>query len=279
MNRRQCLKLLASSSTALVLGGAGYGFYEASSVRVERPTYALPNLPPSFDGLRVAFLSDILHGPYAEADYLSSIVRTTRLLTPDVIVLGGDYALRDAQYIRPAFDELAKLRAPLGVYGVLGSHDYRLGVDEVRTEMKRAKVTDLTNAGVWLTRGKDRLRLMGVDDVEKGKPDVAGAFGDMTVKDAGVLASYNPAFAEAVRDSRIGLVLSGSTHGGQVRVPGVGSPWLYSDAAKKYRAGLVQAPETMAYVSRGLGVSGLPVRLGCRPELTLLTLKAPTGGA
>lgn len=279
MNRRQCLKLLATSSAAAVLGGAGYGFYEAGSVRVERPTFALPNLPPSFDGLRVAFLSDILHGPYGEADYLTSIVRTTRLLTPDVIVLGGDYALRDPQYIRPAFDELAKLRAPLGVHGVLGSHDHRLGAAAVREEMRRANVTDLTNAGVWLTRGKDRLRLMGVDDLEKGKPELEPAVGDMTRKDAGLLASYNPAFAEAIRDPRVGLVLSGSTHGGQVRVPGVGSPWLYSATAKKYQAGFVRAPETTVYVSRGLGVSGLPVRLGCRPELTLLTLKTQAGGA
>ncbi len=275
MNRRRCLKLIASGTAALALGGTGYGFYEANHIRVERPTFALPHLPMAFDGLRVAFLSDLLHGPYTDTAYLTTIVRTTRMLDPDLILLGGSYVLRDRRHIRPCFTELGKLRAPLGVFGVLGSHDYRHGVNETRLEMRGAGVQELTNAGVWLKRGDTRLRLAGVDDLTKGQPNLSPALGDATPTDACVLLSYNPAFAEGILDFRVGLVLSGSTHGGQIRLPVVGSPWLYSDADQKYRAGFVQAPETTVYTSRGLGVSGLPVRLACRPELTLLTLRSP----
>ncbi|QEL14497.1 metallophosphoesterase [Limnoglobus roseus] len=275
MNRRRCIKLLASASAALALGGTGYGFYEAVHVRVERPTVTLSRLPKTFDGLRVAFLSDILHGPYTEADHLTTIVRTTRMLDPDLILLGGDYALRDRRHIGPCFAELGKLRAPLGVFGVLGTHDYRLGVDETRAEMDRAKIVELTNAGVNLKRGEDRFWLAGVDDMEAGRPELNDALRGIPYGDACVLLSHNPAFADTIQGNRVDLVLSGATHGGQVRLPLVGSPWLYSETDRKYRAGLVQAPETRVYVSRGLGVSGLPVRFHCRPELTLLTLRSP----
>jgi hypothetical protein len=270
MNRRACLKYLASSAIAAGLGGTGYGFFEASWVRVEKPTFRLPNLPPALDGLTVAFLTDIHFGPYNDLDSIRSLVRTTNLLDPDVIVLGGDYAVRDRKYIAPCFDVLADLRAPHGVFGVLGTHDYRHGVEETRAAMRTAKVTELTNAGVWLKLGDGRLRLAGVDDLERGKPALGPALGDAAAKDACVLVSHNPTFAESIRDPRVGLVLSGHSHGGQVRLPVVGSPWVGS--GQKYRAGFVQAPETKVYVSRGLGVSGLPVRFGCRPELTLLTL-------
>ena len=255
MNRRRFFQTLVPPATALVLGGTGYGFYEASHVRVEKPTFALPGLPASHDGLTVAFLTDILHGPYQDDEFLRAIVRTTNLLDPDVIVLGGNYALRDAKHIRPCFDLLKDLRAPYGKFGVLGSHDHRLGADAVRDGMKRAKIADLTGSGAWLACSKE-VRLSGADDPETGDG-------------ARILVNNDPEIAESVRDPRVGLVLGASSRVGQVRVPGVGSPW-----AGKYVAGYVKAPETTAYVSRGLGVAGVPVRFGSRPEITLLTLRA-----
>lgn len=253
MNRRQFLRVLAPSAAALAFGGAGYGFYEASSVQVEQPSFALPGLPAEHDGLTLAFLTDILHGPYQDDEYLRAIVRTTNLLDPDVIVLGGNYALRDAKHIRPCFDLLKELRAPYGKYGVLGAHDHRLGADAVRDGMRRAKIADLTESGAWLACSKT-IRLSGADDPEPGNG-------------VRILVNNDPAIAETVRDRRVGLVLGASSRVGQVRVPGVGSPW-----AGKYVAGFVKAPETTAYVSRGLGVAGVPVRFGSRPEITLLTL-------
>ncbi|MBL8867179.1 MAG: hypothetical protein KF873_20190 [Gemmataceae bacterium] len=255
MNRRRFLQMLAPSAAALAFGGAGYGFYEASSVSIERPTFALAGLPKPLDGVTVAFLTDILHGPYQDDEYLRAIVRTTNLLDPDVIVLGGNYALRDPKHIRPTFELLKDLRAPMGKFGVLGSHDHRLGADAVRDGMKRARIADLSDAGAWLARGRERIRLASADDTESGT-------------ESRILVHNDPAIAETVRDPRVKLVLGSINRGGQLNVPGVGSPW-----AGKYAAGFVKAPETMAYVSRGLGVAGLPVRYGSRPEITLLTVR------
>jgi uncharacterized protein len=254
MNRRRFLQFLAPSAAAVVFGGAGYGFYEASSVQVEHPSFAIPGLSREFDGFTIAFLTDPLHGPYQDDEFLRSIVRTTNLLDPDVIVLGGNYALRDAKHIRPCFELLKELRAPLGKFGVLGSHDHRLGADAVREGMRKAKIVDLTGSGAWLARGRDRLRLASADDAESGT-------------ESRILVHNDPAIAETIRDPRVKLVLGSINRGGQLNVPGVGSPW-----AGKYAAGFVKSPETMAYVSRGLGVAGLPVRYGSRPEITLLTL-------
>ena len=275
MNRRTFLKTGIAAAVTLPAVGVGYGFAESDSVRIERVTRPLPNLPKSFDGLRVAFLTDLHHGPYTHLEFISRIVRTTLSLQPDLILLGGDYSLRNWKYIRPCFDTLAGLSAPLGVFGVLGNHDYWHGLDDTRAGMRRAGIAELTNSGTWITNGTDRFRLGGVDDLWCGRPDLEAAVGEATHRDAVLLVSHNPDFAETMRDNRVGLMLSGHTHGGQMIVPGMKNPFIPSRYGQKYSHGLVEAPRTTVYVSRGIGLTGLPVRYNCPPELTLLTLTAP----
>lgn len=272
MNRRAFLKAAAVAAVGMPTVGVGYGFAEAGSVRIERRTVRVPRLPSAFAGLTVAFLTDLHHGPYTTLEFVAGVVRTTLSLQPDLILLGGDYSLRDRQYIAPAFDVLASLSAPLGVYGVLGNHDYVHGLSETRAGMRRAGIRELTNAGEWLRLGGERLRLGGVDDLWRGSPDLAPALGDATPDDACILVSHNPDFAETLTDRRVGLVLSGHTHGGQVILPGMTNPFVPSRYGEKYSHGLVEAPATTVYISRGLGLTGLPVRYNCPPELTLLTL-------
>jgi predicted MPP superfamily phosphohydrolase len=229
-------------------------------------------LPASFEGTTVAFLTDIHHGPFTNLDYVAAVTRTTLALQPDLIILGGDYSLRDGKYIRPCFDVLSALKAPLGVFGVLGNHDYWHGLAQTREGMKAAGVIELTNGGEWVTRGSDRFRLGGVDDLWTGRVDVKAALGYATRDDACLLISHNPDLAETLRDPRVGLMLSGHTHGGQVVFPTGGAPWIPSRYGQKYLHGLVEGPETRVYVSRGLGTSGVPIRIGSRPEINLITL-------
>lgn len=274
MNRRTFLKAAFAAAVPAPLAAASYGMFEASWVQIERPTLPLPRLPKNFDGLRVAFLTDIHHGEFTSLDFVTSVVRTTLTLQPDLVLLGGDYSYRDAKYIRPCFEVLAALKAPLGVFGVLGNHDYRPGLEETRAGMKAAGIVELTNAGVWLERGTSRLRLGGVDDLWCGQPDVRPAMGDATANDAGLLVSHNPDFVETLRDGRVGLVLSGHTHGGQGVIPGYGAPIVPSRYGQKYLRGFVEAPATKVYVSRGLGTVTGPMRYNSRPELTLITLRS-----
>ncbi|HUR54705.1 MAG TPA: metallophosphoesterase [Gemmataceae bacterium] len=274
MNRRTFLKAAIAAAVPAPVAAASYGLFEANWLKVERPTLCLPNLPRAFDGLRVAFLTDIHHGPFVSIDYVTSVVRTTLSLNPDLIVLGGDYSYKHAKYIRPCFDALSGLKAPLGVYGVLGNHDYWHGLSETREGMQAAGIVELTNSGVWLERGTSRFRLGGVDDLWAGKPDAAPALEYATTSDACLLISHNPDFAENLRDRRVGLILSGHTHGGQAVLPVVGAPFIPSRYGSKYLRGRVEAPATTVYVSRGLGTVAGPMRYGARPELTLVTLKS-----
>lgn len=274
MNRRAFLKAAVTAAIPAPLFATSYGMFEACWLQVERPTLPLPRLPRAFDGLRVAYLTDIHHGPYTELSYVSTVVRTTLALQPDLILLGGDYTHRDARYIAPCFEVLADLAAPLGVFGVLGDHDYRHGLAETRSAMARAGIVELTNRGVWLQHGTNRFRLGGVDDLWFGAPDVKAAMGDARASDAGLLVSHNPDFAETLRDPRVGLVLSGHTHGGQAVLPFAGAPIVPSRYGTKYLRGRVEAPTTTVYVSRGLGTVVGPMRYGSRPEVTLITLRS-----
>ena len=98
------------------------------------------------------------------------------------------------------------------------------------------------------------------------------ALGDATTNDGVILLSHNPDFAEMVHDSRVGLMLSGHTHGGQVVIPGFGAPIVPSRYGQKYLGGLVQGPSWQVFVSRGIGTVSPPIRFSCRPEIVLITL-------
>ena len=273
MNRRFFLKAAAAAALPGSAAAASYGLYEAGWVEVARPVLPLPRLPRAFDGMTVAFLTDIHHGPFTSLEYVASVVRTTLTLRPDLILLGGDYSLKNGKYIAPCFDVLAGLRAPLGVFGVLGNHDYWHGLDETREGFRTSGITELTNRGMWLTRGACRFRLAGIDDLWMGRPHVGTAVGDATPEDACLLLSHNPDVAEKLCDPRVGLVLSGHTHGGQVVFP-TGAPFVPSHYGQKYLHGVCHGPRATVYVSRGLGCVSIPVRVGSRPELTLVTLRS-----
>jgi predicted MPP superfamily phosphohydrolase len=272
MDRRSFIRTAAVAAVPSAAFAASYGLFEAAWAEVARVSLPLPRLPHVFNGTTVAFLADIHHGPFTSLEYVRSVVRATLSLEPDLIVLGGDYSLKDGKYIRPCFRELAALQAPMGVYGVLGNHDYWHGLDETREGFAAAEITELTNRGVWLERGGYRFRLAGVDDLWYGRVDVTGALEGVKSDDACLLVSHNPDVAERLRDPRVGLMLSGHTHGGQVVFPTGYAPYVSSHYGQKYLRGVCEAPATTVYVSRGLGCMGAPVRICSRPELTLVTL-------
>jgi uncharacterized protein len=276
MNRRQFLKGIAGSTVAAGVAGLAYGRAEAGWIDITRHTIRVPHLPPPFAGKTLALLTDPHHGPFNSLSFIQSIVAETNALKPDLIALSGDY-IQGArrEYIAPGLQALGQLRAPLGVYAVPGNHDHMRGnIQAVRRAIDDNGITDVTNTGRWIELDDRRLRIGGVDDLWHGNPDLRTALGDATDKDACLLLAHNPDYAEKLRDPRVGLVLSGHMHGGQIVVPGLGYHCLPSRYGLKYLQGLVRAPHTQVFVSRGLGTVGLPLRIRCRPEINLLTLTA-----
>ena len=273
MTRRQFVKRAAVASVAL---GGVYPFLEAKWCRLTRRTVAIPNLPSVFDGTTVAYLSDVHHGPYVPRLYVRSVVDTTNRMNPDIVLLGGDYSHHGTRYVAPVHEDLGRLRAKMGRFAVLGNHDSWDGLDESIAGLEAAKIPLLRNAGAWLEQGRSRLRIAGVGDLWTDRPDVPLAVGaEATDRDAVILMSHNPDVAEYCDDRRVGLILSGHTHGGQVVVPGYGAPIVPSAFGQKYVEGLVQAPHCQIYISRGVGTVTPPVRLFCRPEVVWITLTRP----
>ncbi|HEX8203285.1 MAG TPA: metallophosphoesterase, partial [Isosphaeraceae bacterium] len=248
--------------------------------RVVRVTLGVPNLPRAFVGSTIAFLSDIHHGPFVPLGYIRDVVSTVNALEPEVVALGGDYVHKHRKYITPGIAELGRLEAKLGRFAVLGNHDHWEGPEETRAALADAGIDVVTNAGVWLERGGQRLRICGVGDLWEDTQDIAAAVGSATDRDAVILLSHNPDFVEDLRDRRVGLVLSGHTHGGQAVLPGYGAPWAPTRYGTKYLRGLVQGPVSRVFVTRGVGTVGPPARFFCRPEIVSITLvAAPSSSA
>lgn len=280
MTRRQFLTLSAGAGFSCAFGTAAYSFLETELERVVRTPLHLPNLPAAFAGTTIAFLSDLHHSQVVPRAYLERVVARTNALQPDFILLGGDYVtagrkyrpLQGHRYIDPCFDILKNLRARTAIFGVTGNHDSWAGLDHIHAGMLRAGIFDLTNRGFWLEKNGARLRLGGVGDFATQHQNLPAALAEATTDDAVLLLTHNPDFAEYIRDPRVGHVLSGHTHGGQIVLPFLGAPLVPSGFGQKYRYGLVQAPHTKIYVTSGVGVLPFPFRLNCPPEIALLTL-------
>lgn len=274
--------VLGGGAALALLGGAGAA--QAYRFGVTRHTRALPGLSAP---LTVAFLTDLHFGPYIGVGSVRAWVGATLALRPDLILLGGDQFDRRA-HAAPSdlLAELARLRAPLGTYAVWGNHDYgSFGHEERRpldprrpdwaarrtrleAEFAAAGVVVLRNAGRAVRRD---LWVSGVDDYWNGQPDAAAALAGAETR-ATLLVSHNPDLLPELPPG-VGLVLSGHTHGGQVRLPLIGAPVVPSRYGQRYAMGWVTgAHGTLGYVSRGLGLSGLPLRNLCEPEITLLRL-------
>ena len=279
MDRRRFLK--QASIAALGSGAASavvYPFLEAKWCRVVPQTIVMPNLPEAFRGTRIALMADIHHGPFVPLAYIRHVVSLANALNPDITLLAGDFVHGHHSYIAPGINELGKLNATLGRFAVRGNHDNRSYHNDhayapnSTSALADAGLPDLNNTGVWLERGGSRLRICGVGDLWTDHQSLTSALGDSTEHDAVILLSHNPDFAETIRDHRVGLVLSGHTHGGQVVIPGLGAPIVPSRYGQKYLYGLVQAPACQVFITRGVGTVTPPARFLCRPEVVLITL-------
>lgn len=222
--------------------------------------------------LRLVQLSDLHYGTVHRAGSVRRWVDAALAEQPDLVVITGDFLDDETGLglMAGLSEGLRRLRAPLGVWGVIGNHDLHAARFGSRAELERA----LERAGVRLlvNRG-ERVRrdlfVAGVDDLWLGRPDLDAALagaGD----DATLLLSHNPDLLPRVPEW-VALTLSGHTHGGQVVLPVVGALHTGSSYRQRFTSGLVRGP-AQGFVSRGLGTTTLPVRLLCPPEIVVLDL-------
>jgi len=273
----------------LTAGGAAVagtvGLVESNRPAIVRIEIRLWHLPHEFDGFTIAQLSDFHYEDHFSVVPIRKGVDLVNELRPDLIVLTGDFvtvpmveyhrgnANRFAKNSGPCAELLSKLRAPAGIFAVLGNHDGASDPSYVVHALQGHGIPVLMNRSLPLERGKARIWLAGIDDVLEGRPDLAAALRPIPAGEVTILLAHEPDFADEVAFAPVDLQLAGHSHGGQIWIPGIGAPWL-PQLARKYPRGLYQIGKVILYTNLGLGTIRMPVRINCPPEVTLITLRA-----
>jgi uncharacterized protein len=265
---------------AAILAGALalWAFWlEPASLRVTTYRVSLPRWPAACSGLSIAVISDLHVGsPFNGVDKLERIVAETRGAEPDLVLLAGDYVIQGVgggHFVAPEIigEKLGQLAAPLGVFAVLGNHDWWLDGPRVQRAFEKNGIEVLENRAVQVRRGDCAFWLAGIGDFWEGRPDVNGALASLPSDAAALVLTHNPDVFPDVPE-RVALTIAGHTHGGQVRVPLVGRPVVPSMHGERYAIGTVVEGSRHLFVTPGIGTSILPVRFLVPPEISLLEL-------
>jgi predicted MPP superfamily phosphohydrolase len=284
--------LAAAAALGGVLAGGLFRYaHDVEPGRVEgvRVELELPRLDGAFDGYRISQLSDLHASAWMTRERAARAVRLANAFGPDLTVLTGDFATyspladllsgsgsRELRHLANLAAPLRELRAPDGVFAVLGNHDHKTDAAEVRRLLEEAGVVELDNAVRTVRRGGASLHVCGVDSAREGEPGLRAVLRGLPEDGAAVLLAHEPDFVDrSAATGRFDLQLSGHSHGGQVGVfplDVIAAPRL----GTRYLRGLYEVGDTKLYVNRGLGAHPR-LRFLCRPEVTALTLRAPGG--
>jgi predicted MPP superfamily phosphohydrolase len=279
INRRKFIRTVAAAGAGAI--AADSILIEPNRPRLIRKEIALRRWPSRLDGFTVALLSDFHYDPLFSVHPIRRAVEIVNRLNPDIIALTGDFvsvpwfgsAVNAAAHAEPCAEVLAKLRAPHGVWSVLGNHDALSDPDRVTNALKTVGIPTLSNKAIAIEKEGARFWLGGVDDVLGGNPDLPATLHGIPSDEAVVLMAHEPDYADYVAEYPIDLQLSGHTHGGQVRIPFM-APLYLPEMAKKYVWGQFKIRELTLYTSAGIGTVDIPVRWNCPPEVTLITLRS-----
>jgi hypothetical protein len=273
---------------------AGLALYSSEIERhwvevTERDVY-LRGLPASFDGMRIAQISDIHMDEFTEPFFLRQVIDRVNQIKPDAVFITGDFVtskmgmnLDSTRFARGAAWQCASILTGLecrAIYASLGNHDVDVGAKQVSAALAAKGITVLRNAYLPIERGTSRIWLAGLDDPLSGhpNPDLAIPASIRNVpSEPIVLLCHAPDYADHLLTQPAGqavdLMLSGHSHGGQIRLPLLGALVL-PELARKYVKGWFQLGRLQLHVNRGIGTIGLPFRLDCPPEITSITLRA-----
>jgi predicted MPP superfamily phosphohydrolase len=270
------------------------GFINARNLKRLNIHVDLKNLPSAFEGMKVGQITDIHAGPLVPRELIREGVDLIMSVHPDLIVLTGDFISGATKILWTTFggfnqkhldfcmEELSRLRAPMGIFAVLGNHDFWSGSEvagRIGHGLENIGVKVLRNESVPLKKGGQALFIAGVDDYWEGSYSLSRALENVPEDACRILLSHNPDVNEDIDNSRepIDLIIAGHTHGGQVVVPFLGAPYLPSPFGQKYRSGLVRDGKRQTFISNGLGLFFIPVRFNCPPDVSLLILRRKSG--
>jgi uncharacterized protein len=232
------------------------------------------HLPAAFDGYRIAFLTDLHVAGMMRRPLYRTCIEKINSSSVDLLLFGGDFVsfARDIPLMAELMTKDVRVRD--GSYAVLGNHDYWADADGVVAALTSRGVRFVVNRNIAIRRGEEKIHLVGIDEVYRGRPDMVAAFADVPQDAARIGLSHHPDIIDLLGDRRLDLLLCGHTHGGQIRFPYFGPVIVPSVHEGDYASGFFRERRLLMYVSRGVGAIP-PVRILCRPELPIFTLRRP----
>jgi uncharacterized protein len=280
--RRNFLCLAAGSAAALAFYAGEISRHE---IDIVYNTITIPRLPDPFAGFKIVQISDFHFKEYTEATFLEAVVRRVNEAAPDLVLLTGDFVssgpLPRHFSVRMGYhcaEILSRIHCPLR-YAILGNHDHLVGAHGVTDALLTHGIPVLANSSVAVERDGRRLWLAGTQDALEGRPNLTATLPDGRNPDQEplILLVHEPDFAAHVVGRQIALMLSGHTHGGQVRLPFL-PPLLLPKMGTRYVEGHFRLGDGMQlYVNRGIGAVNLPFRFRCPPEISVITLQPAIG--
>lgn len=278
ISRRKFLEIAAVGAVSAL--AADSFLIEPNLPQLVRQEIAIRRWPQRMDGFTVALLSDFHYDPYFSVHPIRAAVGMVNELRPDLIVLTGDFisiplfgnVSGGAAPAEPCAQLLRQMRAPHGLWAVMGNHDAGTNPNRVTGVLRESGIQVLRNQSVPIEKDGSRFWLGGLGDVIGERADIPATLHGIPSDEATVLLVHEPDYADHVASYPVDLQLSGHSHGGQLRIP-VLMPLYLPKLGRKYVSGRYQVRDLALYTNRGLGTINIPVRFNCPPEITLLTLR------
>lgn len=298
VSRRAFLATGALGSAALATAAFGRELSDTTfDLEVTETEIRIQDLPLTFEGYRIGFTSDLHLGRYVPSDWIDKVIQSLVLAEVDLGILGGDYTWIPSAVHQRSFPtrnnrfvsgvekrilleiyetlttSLSKFTPKDGVFAVLGNHDNWNNGKLCKEHLEKNSIKFLINESVELKRGKETLRLSGVDDYWTGVPEIPSP-NPRSPKSPHIVISHNPDYLSSLLQHLkhpFDLGLSGHTHGGQVCFPLTGAI-SYNVKDTRFSAGLAKVRAAQVYTTRGIGVVEVPYRINCRPEVSILSL-------
>jgi predicted MPP superfamily phosphohydrolase len=280
--RRQLLEQAAVTVSAVPFVAAAYGLlYGRLDVEVTRRRIRLTRLPKAFEGFRIVQLSDFHISPFMTADEIRRCVTMANELKADLVMLTGDYLADDRAAEGEVVQALAGLCAPYGVFGCLGNHEiYTETEDSITRLFAAVAIRILRQERALIQSHGEVLNLIGVDYQQRRfSRDHDGHLVDRYLEGSeklvmpdmvNILLSHNPNSFDRAAELGIDLTLAGHSHGGQLTLSFVHRGLTLVRPETPYVSGWYEKAGSQLYVNRGIGTTGPPIRLGARPEITVL---------
>lgn len=276
-SRRAFLQAAGAFSFGAPLILTGYGALKtARDYNVKRVEIPFENLPHALDGFTIAQISDIHSGAFMNEKEMMEIREIMDSQHPQVAVMTGDFVDTSSREIEPVARVFSKLKTDYGIFGCMGNHDLFDNYKIVSAMMKDSGIVMLENGNKILRVNGEDLNLLGVNDSRLA--DLPKTLKGVDPDAFKILLAHRPEFFPRSSESGIDLQLSGHTHGGQLGVNFFGIPLSPMQFFHKYINGLYKKGKSQLYVNPGVGMVFAPIRIGVRPEITLITLRGSTRG-